>query len=485
MDSAALKHSTIASIAWKLFEKGGRAAVELAVQVVMARLLAPAQFGALAVMLVFVNTGNVIVQSGLNTALVQTPDMDDVDCSTVFWMSLALALAMYAALFVCAPAIEGYAAAGKIAWPMRVLGLVFLLNALNSVQIAIVQRNLQLHKVFRATILAVLVSGAVGVALAVLAAGLWALVVQQLCYALVNCAAMAAQVAWRPRAAFDVHRARELRSFGWKILAAALLEQLYQGVSDLIVGKKYTPAALGFVSQGKKYPQALGTVLDGAIQPVMLSAVSRVQGDAAMVKRLARRALKTSTYLIFPMMTLVGTAADPLVRLLLGEQWVPCVPFFQLYCFIYALLPIHSTNLQVINGVGRSDLFLMFEIIRKSYAFALLAIAAMCFAEPIWLVGCYALANVISTFVNMWPVRRLVGYTCREQFSDMAPAAGLALVSGALAVMAARAAAVPAGAAVLLQAAVMAAAYVGISALVRVEAYAYLRDTVLGGLRRR
>lgn len=485
MDSAALKHSTIASIAWKLFEKGGRAAVELAVQVVMARLLAPAQFGALAVMLVFVNIGNVIVQSGLNTALVQTPDMDDVDCSTVFWMSLALALAMYGALFVCAPAIEGYAAAGKIAWPMRALGLVFLLNALNSVQIAIVQRNLQLHKVFRATILAVLVSGAVGVALAVLAAGLWALVAQQLCYALVNCAAMAAQVAWRPRAAFDARRARELRSFGWKILTAALLEQLYQGVSDLIVGKKYTPAALGFVSQGKKYPQALGTVLDGAIQPVMLSAVARVQSDAAMVKRLARRALKTSTYLIFPMMTFVGTAADPLVRLLLGEQWVPCVPFFQLYCFIYALLPIHSTNLQVINGVGRSDLFLMFEVIRKSYAFALLAIAAMCFAEPIWLVGCYALANVISTFVNMWPVRRLVGYAYGEQFADMAPAAVLALVSGALAVLAARAAAAPAGAAVLLQAAVMATAYVGLSALVRVEAYAYLRDTVLGGLRRR
>lgn len=485
MDSAVLKRSTITSIGWKLFEKGGRAAVELAVQVVMARLLAPSQFGALAVILVFVNIGNVIVQSGLNTALVQAPDMDDADCSTVFWMSLVLALVMYAALFAAAPLIEGYAAAGKIAWPMRALGLVFLLNALDSVQIAIVQRSLQLHKVFRATISAVLVSGAVGIALAMLPAGLWALVAQQLCYALVNCAVMAVQVAWRPRPVFRAHRARELRSFGWKILAAALLEQLYQGVSDLIVGKKYTPAALGFVSQGKKYPQALGTVLDGAIQPVMLSAVARVQGDAVMVKRLARRALKTSTYLIFPMMTFVGTAAEPLVRLLLGEQWVPCVPFFQLYCFIYALLPIHSTNLQVINGVGRSDLFLMFEVIRKSYAFALLAIAAMCFTEPIWLVGCYALANVISTFVNMWPVRRLVGYTYREQFSDMAPAALLALGSGALAVLAAHAAALPAGAEVLLQAAVMVAAYAGLSVLVRVEAFAYLRDTALRGLRRR
>lgn len=485
MDSAALKRSTIASIAWKLFEKGGRAAVELAVQVVMARLLAPSQFGALAVMLVFVNIGNVIVQSGLNTALVQTPDMDDADCSTVFWMSLALALVMYGALFAGAPAIEGYAAAGEIAWPLRCLGLVFPLNALNSVQIAIVQRNLQLHKVFRATILAVLVSGAVGVALAMLSAGLWALVAQQLCYAFVNCAAMAAQVAWRPRVAFSVRRARELRSFGWKILVAALLEQLYQGVSDLVVGKKYTPTALGFVSQGKKYPQALGTVLDGAIQPVMLSAVARVQGDTVMVKRLARRALKTSTYLIFPMMMFVGAAADPLVRLLLGEQWAPCVPFFQLYCFIYALLPIHSTNLQVINGVGRSDLFLMFEVIRKSYAFALLAIAAMCFAEPVWLVGCYALANVISTFVNMWPVRRLVGYTYREQFADMAPAAVLALAAGAFAALVARGAAVPAGAEVLLQAAAMALAYMGLSMLFRVEAYAYLRDTVLRGLRRR
>ncbi len=477
MVSPSLKSSTIASVGWKLFEKGGRAVVELVVQIVMARILAPEQFGALAVILAFVNIGNVFVQSGLNTALVQTSDMDDDDCSTVFWLSFAISLAMYAILFLVAPFIEDNFDFGEIVWPIRVLGLVFLLNSLNAVQVAIVQRNLQLHKVFKATLSAVLMSGCLGIALSLAGAGLWALVCQQLCYVAVNCLVMFLQVDWKPKAVFVSSRARELFSFGWKILAAALLEQGYQGISDLVVGRKFDSAALGFVSQGKKYPQALGMVLDGAIQPVMLSAVSRVQGDLFVVKRLARRALKTSTYFVFPVMTFFAVAAEPVVRVVLGEQWIPCVPYFQVYCFIYALLPIHSTNLQVLNGIGRSDLFLKFELIRKSYAFALLMLAALLSSDPIWIAGCYALANIISTFVNMWPINRLVGYTYGEQLRDFAPAVALSVVSGAAAWAVGSIVDWPLAAA-LFQAGIMAFLYLGLSVLFKVESFRYIKLTL-------
>lgn len=477
MVNLSLKRLTIASVGWKLLEKSGRAVVELAVQIVMARILAPEQFGALAVILAFVNIGNVLVQSGLNAALVQTPDMDDDDCSTVFWLSFAVSLAMYVILFLAAPFIEASFDSGEIVWPIRAIGLVFFLNSLNAVQVAIVQRNLQLRKVFKATLSAVLVSGCLGIALAFAGTGLWALVCQQLCYVVVNCLVMFLQVDWKPKAVFVPSRAQELFSFGWKILIAALLEQGYQGVSDLVVGRKFDSAALGFVSQGKKYPQALGTVLDGAIQPVMLSAVSRVQDDLSTVKCLARRALKTSTYLVFPVMTFFAVAAEPMVRVILGEQWVPCVPYFQVYCFIYALLPIHSTNLQVLNGIGRSDLFLKFELIRKSYAFALLMLAALLSSDPIWLVGCYALANIISTFVNMWPINRLVSYTYGEQCRDFAPAVALSTVSGAAA-WAAGSIACWSVATALLQAGVMAFLYLLLSVLFRVESFQYIKSTV-------
>lgn len=471
-----IKLLTISSLFWKLFERGGRAVVELLVQIVMARLLAPEEFGALAIMLVFVNVGNVIVQSGLNTALVQAPDVGDRDCSTVFWLSLGVSLVLYAAVFVCAPLFASFYAMPHIVWPLRVLALVLVVNSFNAVQVAVVQRALEFRKVFNATVVSVAVSGILGVASALAGAGLWALVVQQLAYQLANCVALSLQVRWHPRAVFDAGRAGLLFSFGWKLLASGLLDAGYRGLSDLIIGRQFSAGSLGLVSQGKKYPMAVGSMLDGAIQPVMLSAVSRVQNDAAYVKRLVRRALKTSTYLIVPSMAAFALVAEPLVRLLLGEQWISCVPFLQMYCFVYALLPIHTTNLQALNGVGRSDLFLKLELVKKAYGLAAMLFAAFVLRDVYFLVGSYMLTGILSTFVNAWPNRKVVGYSYAEQVRDVCPAFLLAAVSAAVAFPVGLLA-LPDLATVALQVAAMTAAYLGLSRLLRVEALSYLLGT--------
>ena len=177
-----IKSATVTSLFWKLFEKGGRAVVELAVQTVMARLLAPEEFGALAIMLVFVNVGNVVVTSGLNTALVQAEEIDEADLSTVFWLSFGASAVLFLAVFAAAPAIAGFYSMPYIVWPLRALGLLLLITAFNSVQVAIVQRRLQFRKVFNATAAASVASGAVGIVAALAGTGLWALVIQQLCY---------------------------------------------------------------------------------------------------------------------------------------------------------------------------------------------------------------------------------------------------------------------------------------------------------------
>ena len=476
MATNALKSKTVSSLFWKLFERGGRAVVELLVQIVMARLLAPEEFGALAIMLVLVNVGNVIVQSGLNTALVQAPHVDGKDCSTVFWLSFAVSLALYAAVFACAPLFAGFYAMPHIVWPLRALALILVINAFNAVQVAVVQRALEFRKVFNATVASVAVSGALGVASALAGAGLWALVAQQLAYQLANCAALALQVRWRPRLVFDAGRAHTLFSFGWKLLASGLLDAGYRGLSDLVIGKQFSAGSLGLVSQGKKYPMAVGSMLDGAIQPVMLSAVSRVQGDAAYVKRLVRRALKTSTYLIVPSMAAFALVAEPLVRLLLGEQWLPCVPFLQMYCLVYALLPIHTTNLQALNGVGRSDLFLKLELVKKAYGLAVMLFAAFVLRDVYLLVGSYMLTGVVSTFVNAWPNRKVIGYSYAEQVRDVCPAFLLAAASAAVAFPVGLLA-LPDLATAALQVAAMAAAYLVLSRLLKVEALSYLLGT--------
>lgn len=196
MCDSSLKKLTVSSLFWKLFEKGGRAIVELTVQIVMARILSPKEFGALAIMLVFVNIGNVIVTSGLNTALVQADEIDKTDLSTVFWLSFGVSLILFVAVFAFAPAIAAFYAIPEIVWPMRSLGFLLLVTAFNSVQVAIVQRRLQLRKVFNATITAVIISGLFGVSAALLGAGLWALVLQQLVYQISNCFVLGLQVKW-------------------------------------------------------------------------------------------------------------------------------------------------------------------------------------------------------------------------------------------------------------------------------------------------
>lgn len=481
LQTSSIKRKAIGSLFWKLVERGGYSVAQLLVQIVMARLLAPEQFGALAIMLVFVNVGNVIVQSGLNTALVQVPHADGKDCSTVFWLSFAVSTALYAVVFSCAPLVAGFYGLPGIVWPLRALGLILVVNSFNAVQVAIVQRALEFRKVFNATIASVAVSGALGISCALAGGGLWALVAQQLSYQLANCAALALQVRWRPRAVFDAGRARTLFSFGWKLLVSGLLEQGYQSLSDLIIGKQFSASSLGLVSQGKRYPQAVGSLLDGAIQPVMLSAVARVQDDVAYVKRLVRRALKTSTFLIVPSMTLFALVAEPVVRLLLGEQWLPCVPFLQMYCFVYALLPIHTTNLQSLNGMGRSDLFLKLEMIKKVYSIAILLFAAFVLRDVYLLIGGYILAGIVSTFVNAWPNKRVIGYSYGEQLRDMAPAFALSAASVAVA-WPVHLLMLPDVAVIVLQVFVMMGAYLGLSKLFKVEAMAYLLSTARGML---
>nr|WP_294399274.1 lipopolysaccharide biosynthesis protein [uncultured Senegalimassilia sp.] len=477
MNKEGLKKNTVTSLVWKLFERGGRAIVELAVQVVMARLLAPDEFGALAIMLVFINVGNVIVQSGLNTALVQAESIDDDDTSTVFWLSFGASILLYGIVFFASPLIAEFYGMEYIVWPLRALSLILLITALNSVQVALVQRELKLRKVFNATLVAVLISGAAGIAAAVIGAGLWALVLQQLLYQTINCIVLRLQIRWRPSLVFSRSKARKHFSFSWKLLASGLLEQGYQSLSDLIIGKQFSATSLGLVSQGKKYPQALGSMLDGAIQPVMLSAVSRVQSDVSQVKRLVRRALKTSTFLIVPSMTLFAVAAEPIVGLLLGEKWLPCVPFLQMYCFIYALFPIHTSNLQALNGMGRSDLFLKLELVKKAYGICFILFAAFVLKDVHLMVAMYMFSGVIATIVNAHPNKRVIGYSYGEQLRDIAPAFALSAVAGGLALLC--------GSFVsnevlriVVDVAVMAVAYLGLARLLHLESLEYLLATL-------
>lgn len=476
-----LRKKTITSLIWKLFEQSGASVVSLIVQIVMARLLAPEEFGMLAIMLVFVNVGNVIVQSGLNTAIIQAPDVSEKDYSTVFWMSFTVSLVLYAIIFFAAPSIATYYSLPYLISPLRVLVFVLIINAYNAIQEAVVARNLEFGKTAKATITAGIASGALGIISAMLGAGVWALVIQQLLFQIVKSIVLAIQIPWKPSFEFEPKRAAILFSFSWKLLASGLLEQGYQSLSDLMIGKVFDSSSLGFVSQGKKYPQALGLMLDGAIQPVVLSAVAKVQDNKESVKRLARRALKTSTFLIFPAMTLFALLARSVVLVLLGEKWLPCVPFLQMYCFVYAFLPVHTTNLQVLNGVGRSDLYLRLEVIKKIIGICILCITVFAIRDLNAIVAGYIVSGVICTFVNAHPNKRVIGYSYVEQIRDILPSFILAFASGGISYVLVAFVSAPA-LLIVLQSLLMVISYLSLAWLFKVEEMLYLLR-MLRGLR--
>lgn len=426
-----LKSSVITSLIWKFLERIGTQGVQFIVAIVLARLLAPADFGLIALVTVFVAIANVFVQSGLNTALIQKKNADNLDFSTVFYTGLAVAMLLYGVLCVGAPVIaDFYNGQTKLIPVIRVLGLMLLLGAVNSVQEAYVARNMMFRKLFYRSVGAIIPSGMFGVMLAYLGYGIWALVGQQLMNSFLMCVIMWFTVKWRPQLMFSFTRFKGLFSFGWKLLCSALLDTLYRDIRDLIIGKMFTPADLGFYNRGSQFPKLIIANINSSIQSVLLPSLSTVQDDKTRLKSLARRSIKTSAFLILPMMAGLAAVANPLTLVLLGEKWLPAVPFIQICCFSYAFWPIHTTNLSAINAVGRSDVFLKLEIIKKSYGLAVLALAIWLFRSPIGIAMSAAVTAPLGSFVNAYPNKKLLNYGFGEQMKDFLPSFVLSVVMG-------------------------------------------------------
>lgn len=410
------------ALVWKLTERFGVEIGQFVLQIVLARILAPEHYGVLSMMVIFTTLANVFIQRGFNTALIQNKDVTEEDYSSVFWVTLGIAVVIYAILFISAPWIALFYNMPDLVAPFRVLCLVLFPGAVNSIQLAKVSRKLDFKKVFRSNVAAILLSGIMGIVLAICNAGLWALVVQNILNVLIACIVMWFTVKWRPVFVCNFSRIKVLFSYGWKLLASGLLDTLYQDIRSLVIGKKYNASTLGVYNRGKQFPQFVINSINAAVQSVMLPALSSEQDDKKKVKVLMRRSIMLSSYIIFPMMAGLAGVATPLVELILTEKWLPCVPYLQIYCFTFAFYPVHSCNLQAINAMGRSDVFLRLELIKKGYGLFALVIATIFFGDPIAIAMTGVITCLISCFVNATPNKKLVDYSYGEQMRDVAPA---------------------------------------------------------------
>lgn len=414
------KNKVLNGLFWKIMENGGSQGIQFIISILLARLLSPEEYGVINLVLIFITIANVIVQNGFGTALIQKQQADDRDYSSVFYVNLLTAAIIYTLLFFCAPLISRFYANPELTAIIRVLALVLFPGAVISVQTAYISRQMQFKGLCISTVAAAIISGAVGVIMAGAGFGVWALAGQQLFYYLTLVLVLLFTIPWRPKRIFAINRVKSMFQFGWKLLCASLIDTLFMNLYGLVVGKIYDDNTLGVYSRGEQFPKLIVTNLGTAIQSVMLPALSAHQTCPQQVRHMLRRAIKVSVFLVFPMMAGLAASADNLVYVLLGQKWMRCVPFLQISCLAYAVWPMDIANLQALNALGRSDVFLKLEILKKIVGVVILLLSLHC--GPLTFIAWKAGGDFICTFINAWPNQRLLSYSIGRLWKDILPA---------------------------------------------------------------
>ncbi len=420
-----LKQKTLSSLAWRYAERCGAQGIQFIVQIVLARLLTPADYGIIGLITVFIAIAQVFAQSGLGQALVQKKDADNTDFSTVFFFSIVFSIMIYAVLFMCAPLIASFYNMPQLTPVVRVLGLSIIIAAVNSVQQAYVQRTMQFKRFFWSTLIGTIISAFTGIGAAYKGWGVWALVVQQLTNQIIDTIVLWLTVKWRPNIVFSLKRMKRLFSYGWKLLCSSVLDTTYNNIYSLVIGKFYSESELGFYNRGKQFPMLIIANINSAIDSVLFPVMSEAQENKKALKDMVRRSIVTSTFFIFPCMAGLAAVARPLTVLLLTEKWLPAVPFIQFCCFTFAFWPIHTANLQAIKAVGRSDIFLKLEIIKKVVGVITL-IVTLPHGLYVMMIG-KCVTAVTGSFLNASPNKKLLDYSYFEQIRDVLPAMLLSL----------------------------------------------------------
>ena len=410
---------------WRFFERFGAQMLNIIVGIILARKLGPGPSGQIAVVLAVINILKVFADSGMANALIQKKDPDDLDFSSVFFFNLIFSLLLYLGLFFAAPAIARFYHEDSYVAILRVLGILVVISGLYNVQLAYVSKTMQFKRFFFATLGGTVFSGALSIAMVYLGFGIWSLVALQLSNFAVNTLILWFTVNWRPKMMFSALRLRKLLSFGWKLLAASFLDTLYLQIYSLVIGRRYPKEELGQFDKGRNWPDQITTSINASLDSVLLPVLSAEQDNVHTLREMTRRAIKTSSFIMMPMMAGLAACATPLVRLLLKEQWLPCVPYMQIFCAIYAFYPLHTANLNAIKAMGRSDIFLKLEVVKKILETSVLLITLR--------YGVLAMAlgqlfcDILAQLINAWPNKKLLNYPYWTQLKDLMPCLLLSL----------------------------------------------------------
>lgn len=426
MSEESLKNKTVKGASWSFIDNIAGQGITFLVGLILARLLSPEEYGLIGIITIFIAVFNSIVDSGFSNALIRKNDAKDIDYNTVFVANLIFSIILFVILYITAPTISNFFNQSQLTSLLRAMGSIVIINAFAIIQRTILVKIVDFKTQTKVSLISSISSGVIGIGMAINGYGVWSLVGQQISRQFLNTAFLWLYSKWYPKLQFSIKSFKELFAFGWKLLVSSLIDTVWQEIYQVVIGKCYTPVALGQYTRAQQFATICSSNLTAVVKRVSYPVLSSVQDDKIRLKNGYRKIIKVTMLVTFTLMLGLAGVAKPMILSLIGEQWLPCVPFLQIICLQMMLYPLHSLNLNMLQVQGRSDLFLKLEIIKKFIAIGPLLLGV--FVDIYWMLGGSVLTGLIAYYLNAYYSGPFLNYSFKEQVKDILPGFGISMM---------------------------------------------------------
>lgn len=417
-----LKKKTILGLFWSFSDLLANQGIRFIIQIILARLLLPKDFGIIGMITVFIAVSQSIIDSGFSSALIREKNSSQEDYSTVFYFNLLMAVVLYIVLFFSANIISIFFKEPKLVSILRVLALVLIINSFGLIQRTILIKNIDFKTQTKISVISSIVSGIIAILLAYLGFGVWSLVIQTLIMQFIQSLLLSLSNRWFPSLVFSMDSFKRLFGFGWKLLVSGLINTLYNNLYYLIIGKAFSAVDLGYYTNAQKLRDTASQSISTSVQKVGYPVLSKIKEDEDRLKEGYKKIIRTSVFITFPLMIGLAAVANPLIRLIFGQKWINSIRYFQVLCFSGMLYPLHAINLDILQVKGRSDLFLGLEIIKKIIGLLSIVIVLFFKLGIMGLIWALVFTSFISYFLNSYYSAELLNYSTMQQIKDVTPA---------------------------------------------------------------
>ena len=476
MQQESLKNKTIKGVGWSAADALLGQGVTFIVGLVLARLLSPDEYGLIGICLIFTTVLNGIVDSGFSNALIRKKEVTDEDYNTMFTTNMAISIVLYVLLFISAPLVSDFFHRIELTALVRVTGLILFFNALSITQVTILTKNIDFKTKTKASLVSAIISGVIGIAMAFMGYGVWSLVAQQLSKQLLYTLCLWVLSKWWPKFTFYKDSFKYMWGFGWKLLASGILNNVWNQLYQVVIGRCYTSSTLGHYTRANEYASIFSSNLTLIVQRVSYPVLAEIQDDKERMVQGYRKVIKITMFVTAVCMISLGAVSEPLIYTLIGTKWQEAATYLPLICISMSLYPLHAINLNILQVLGRSDIFLYLEILKKIVGIVPIVIGIFCGIYYMLLTS--ILTGVISLYLNTWYTGKTLNYSFWKQLRDIAPSYFTALVI-ALAVYFLKYLSLPYYVVLMLQIIVGLVACITISEIFKFDEYKELKTIVI------